>query len=75
MSRSKVGVASEGKVPAPKEGAAEAADSARDLVSMMETMMKYMEQTINERMTKVINQMDNVLQASEQKYSSGLGGV
>ena len=44
MSRSKVGATSEGKVPAPKEGAAEAADSARDLVSMMETMMKNMQQ-------------------------------
>ena len=44
MSRSKVGATSEGMVPAPKEGAAEAADSAPDLFSMMKTMMNNMEQ-------------------------------
>ena len=46
MSRSKVGATSEGKVTAPKEGAAEAADSAQNLVSMMETMMKNVEKTM-----------------------------
>ena len=47
MSRSKVGATSEGMVPAPKEGAAEAADSTQDLVSMMKTMINGMEHMIN----------------------------
>ena len=36
MTRPKKGVAPEGKVPAPKEGVAETADSTIDLVSMDE---------------------------------------
>ena len=48
MLRSKVGAASEGMVPAPTEGAAEAADSTQDLVSMIKTMMNEMDKMQNE---------------------------
>ena len=39
ISRTKVGATSEGKVLAPKERAAEAANAVPDIVSMMKTMM------------------------------------
>ena len=34
-----------------------------------------MMKTLNERLNKMINRLDNILQASEQQYSSGLAGI
>ena len=56
MLRSKVGAASEGMVPAPTEGAAEAADSTQDLVSMIKTMMNTLEE-ISSRVDRLAMKM------------------
>ena len=68
MSRSKVGAASEGMVPAPKEGAAEAADSTQDLVSMMKTMMNDIGQIRNE-MGQMKNQIISCVDRLELKMN------